>query len=123
MQESAHLRERKASRLETTSTGRLHMDAYGEGPSIAVVAQNWEGGRPHLSMRCVHTNREHIVWECHLHYDERRRNRIASTARGDWGGLDDPIWVPNDDVEGREETDEEQVDGVERFFEYLAFQF
>ena len=43
--------------------------------------------------------------------------------KGAWGAFDDPIWVPNDDVEGREETDDEQVDGVERFFEYLSFQF
>ena len=33
------------------------------------------------------------------------------------------FWVPNDDVEGREEGDEEQINGVERFFEYLSFQF
>lgn len=65
---------------------------------------------------------EHLVWECPLHNDERRRNRIDVTDRGDWASLDDPIWVPNDDVEGREETDDEQVNGVERFFEYLSFQ-
>ena len=64
---------------------------------------------------------EHIVWECPTHNAERSRNRIAHTTKGDWGRLDDPIWVPNDDVKGREETDEEQVDGVERFFEYLSY--
>ena len=64
---------------------------------------------------------EHIVWHCHLHDEARRRNRVHLTTH--WGELDDPIWVPNDDVEGREEGDEEQVNGVERFFEYLSFQF
>ena len=66
---------------------------------------------------------EHVVWHCRLHDEERRRNRIHQTRAGEWGDLDDPIWVPNDDVEGREESDQEQVDGVERFFEYLSFQF
>ena len=66
---------------------------------------------------------EHIVWDCRLHDAERRRNRLLETERGRWQDLDAPIWVPNDDVEGREESDDEQVDGVERFFEYLSYQF
>ena len=66
---------------------------------------------------------EHIVWECPTHNAERRRNRIALITKGNWKGLADPIWVPNDDIEGREETEEEQVHGVERFFNYLSHQF
>lgn len=65
---------------------------------------------------------EHIVWDCELHDTERRRNRIHQTRTGEWADLDDPIWVPNDDVEGLAEEDSEQVNGVERFFEYLSFQ-
>ena len=42
---------------------------------------------------------------------------------GEWADLDDPIWVPNDDVEGLAESEDQQVNGVERFFEYLSFQF
>ena len=62
---------------------------------------------------------EHIVWHCHLHNEARRRNRVHLTTC--WEDLDDPIWVPNDDVEGREGGDDEQVNGVERFFEYLSY--
>ena len=66
---------------------------------------------------------EHIVWHCELHDTERRRNKIHQTRTGDWKDLDDPLWVPNDDVEGREESDDQQVNGVERFFDYLSYQF
>ena len=53
------------------------------------------------------------------------------TREGEWGDIDGKIWVPNDDVEGLAESDEQQVDGVERFFDYwhisfevyLAYQF
>ena len=64
---------------------------------------------------------EHIVWHCGLHRNERRRNRIAEEST--WEDLDHKIWVPNDDVEGRAESDDQQVDGAERFFKYLAYQF
>ena len=63
------------------------------------------------------------MWSCALHDNERRRNRIDNTREGNWADLDDPIWVPNDDVEGLTETDDQQVNGVERFFSYLSFQF
>ena len=54
---------------------------------------------------------------------ERRRNRIHNTSEREWADLDTPIWVPNDDVEGRAETDDQQVDGVERPFSYLSISF
>ena len=43
--------------------------------------------------------------------------------RKDTTDLDGKLWVPNDDVEGRAESDEQQLDGIERFFDYLAYQF
>ena len=62
---------------------------------------------------------EQIVWHCNLHRYERARNRLTTMTReGEWGDLDAKIWAPNDDVEGRAESDEQQVDGVERFFDY-----
>ena len=66
---------------------------------------------------------EHIVWHCNLHRDERARNRLtALTRKGDpeWGDLDGKVWVPN---EGAGDDEDEQVDGIERFFDYLAYQF
>ena len=66
---------------------------------------------------------EHIVWSCALHDTERRRNRIDQTRAGEWADLDGPLWVRNDDVEGLAESDDQQVNGVERFFEYLSYQF
>ena len=67
---------------------------------------------------------EHIVWDCTIHQYERARSRLnTATRRGAWEDLDGKIWVPNDDVEGRAESDEQQVDGIERFFDYLAYQF
>ena len=45
---------------------------------------------------------------------------LARRRKGGGGTLDDPICVPNDDVEGREEMEDEQVNGVERFFDYLS---
>ena len=80
----------------------LHKIAKAEDPSCPCGAAIQSG--------------EHIVWQCGLHRDERRRNRVEET-RG-WQDLDDKIWVPG---EGDDEDD--QVDGVERFFEYLAYQF
>ena len=41
---------------------------------------------------------DHIVWSCTLHNHERNRNRINNTREGQWQDLDNPIWVPNDDV-------------------------
>ena len=64
---------------------------------------------------------EHIVWHCTLHSHERARNRITNTK--EWSNLATKIWVPNDDIEGLAESDDQQVDAVERFFDYLAYQF
>ena len=68
---------------------------------------------------------QHIVWYCTLYSYELARNRITDTKEGEWADLDTKIWVPNcnDDVEGLAESDDQQVDGVERFFDYLAYQF
>ena len=61
---------------------------------------------------------EHIAWQCRLHHDERRRNRVEET-RG-WEDLDAKIWVPG---EGGDSDNEDQVDRVGGFFNYLAYQF
>ena len=46
------------------------------------------------------------------------RNRITTMTReGEWEDLDRKFWVPNEEA-GDDEDD--QVDGVERFFDYLA---
>ena len=37
-----------------------------------------------------------------------------------WEDLDGKIWVPNE--QGGDDNDD-QVDGIERFFDYLAYQF
>ena len=49
--------------------------------------------------------------------NERRRNRVEET-RG-WEDLDDIIWIPG----GEGDDEDDQVDGIERFFDYLAYQF
>ena len=95
----------------------------GKGPQLQWLHRIGKAADPTCHCGAAIQTGEHVVWECRLHNVERRRNRIGSTAKGDWGALDDPLWVPNDDVEGREETDDEQVDGVERFFDYLAAHF
>ena len=45
------------------------------------------------------------------------------TETGDCGSVDDPIWVLNDYVKGWQETDNEQVNGVAQFSDYLSSQF
>ena len=95
----------------------------GKGPQLEWLHRIGKAADPTCHCGMAIQTDEHVVWECRLHTDERRRNRIGSTTKGNWGALDDPLWVPNDDVEGREETDDEQVDGVERFFDYLAAHF
>ena len=62
---------------------------------------------------------EYIVRHCTHHSYERAHNFITSTR--EWSNLDTKIWVPNDDAEGLAESDDQQVDGVERFFDYLAY--
>ena len=42
------------------------------------------------------------------------------SGKGEWGDLDGKIWVPN---EGTGDDDDEQVDRVERFFDYLGYRF
>ena len=91
------------------SNQTIHKIGKAEDPSCACGATIQSG--------------EHIVWQCNRHSYERARNRINRTRDGNWGDLDGKIWFPNDDVEGRRESDDQQVDGVERFFEYLAYQF
>ena len=72
-----------------------------------------------LPMRSTAQSGSHIVWHCSLHRYERARNRITGT--NDWQDLDGKIWVPNEERRG--DDDEQQVDGIECFFEYLAYQF
>ena len=95
----------------------------GKGPQAQWLHTIRKIESPQCQCGATHQTGDHVVWECRLHDHERRRNRIDGTERGNWEALDDPIWVANDDVEGRAETDEEQVNGVERYFEYLSFQF
>ena len=109
--------------METTSPISLHMVPDGKGPTERVAPQDRESGRPILPMRSSIQSGEHIVWPCPLYLRERRRNRIDHTAKGEWADLDNPIWVPNDDVEGRIESDDQQVDGVEIYFDYLMGEF
>ena len=87
----------------------LHKIGKAEGPSCPCGATIQSG--------------EHIVWHCTIHEHERAHNRITCTREGNWAALDTKVWAPNDDVEGLAESDDQQVDGVERFFEYLAYQF
>ena len=73
---------------------RLHRIGKAEDPSCPCGAAVQPG--------------DHIVWHCRLHRYERARNRITTMTReGEWGDLDTKIWVPNDDVEGRAESDEQ----------------
>ena len=65
---------------------------------------------------------EHILWHCPLYNYERAHNCITP-GDGKWADLHFKIWVANDDVEGLAESDDQQVDGVERFFDFLAHQF
>ena len=65
---------------------------------------------------------EHIIWHCSAHRYERAKNRISSATRaGEWADLDGKIWVPNE--EAGDDGEDNQVDGIERFFDYLAYQF
>ena len=60
----------------------------------------------------------HIVWECRLHRDKRRRNGIEEGA-GSWEGLDKEVWVRGEGAK----NPNDRVDGAERFFDYLSYQF
>ena len=97
----------------------------GKGPQRQWLHKIGKAEDPSCPCGAAVQSGEHIVWHCALHRNERRRNRIAEGST--WEGLDNKVWVPNDNVhvEGRAESDGQQVDGVyvERFFSYLAYQF
>ena len=57
------------------------------------------------------------MWDCRLHLDERRRNRMVGLQQ--WGDIDRPIWVADEEAD----DPNDRVDGVERFFDYLSYQF
>lgn len=95
----------------------------GKGPQLEWLYRIGKAADPTCHCGAAIRTGKHIAWVCRLHTNERRRNPISSTTKGDWGAPDDPSWVPNEDMEGREETDDEQVYEVERFFDYLAAHF
>ena len=87
-----------------------------------MAPQDRESGRPILPMRSSSTIRRTHRLALNLNRHERARNRLTTrTRQGEWGNLDGKIWAPNEGRGG--DDDEQQVDGVERFFDYLAYQF
>ena len=57
------------------------------------------------------------MWECRLHLNERRRNRMVGLEW--WEDIDRPIRAVDEEAE----DPNDRVDGVERFFDYLSYQF
>ena len=60
---------------------------------------------------------DHVVWECSLHLQERRCNRMVGLEQ--WDEIGHLIWVVDEDTE----DPNDRVDGVERFFDYHSYQF
>ena len=52
-----HLRERQVCGMEETGASRIHVDAYGEGPTETVTPQNPSGCRPFMPMRRTNPDR------------------------------------------------------------------
>ena len=86
-------------------------------PPAIVATQDRESRRASCACEAAVQSGEHIVWDYYLHQYERVHNWIMGTSQ--WEDLDGKIWVPG---EGGED-DDNQVDGVERFFDYLSYQF
>ena len=108
--------------------GRRALAAYtwfrtGRGPQQQWLHKIGKAEDPSCPYGAIIQSGEHIVWHCTLHEYERAHNGITDTREGEWADLDTKIWVPNDDVEGLADSDDQQVDGVKRFFDYLAYQF
>ena len=72
-------------------------------------------------------------WKTHLAHAERRSNQ-GSTSSGSAGYTRQTKTEPGrsdkgmggsrcENLEGGDDDEEDQVDGVERFFDYLAYQF
>ena len=63
---------------------------------------------------------DHIVWHCKHHLAERRRNRMVGLEGPEgWKEIDRPKWVEDEEAE----DPNGRIDGVERFFDYLSYQF
>ena len=60
---------------------------------------------------------DHIVWDCRLHLSERRRNHMVGLKR--WEDIDCLIWAAGEEAD----DPNDRVEGVERFFDYLSYQF
>ena len=93
----------------------------GKGPQREWLHKIGKADGPSCPCGAAVQSGEHIVWHCNLHRNERARNQLTTMTReGEWRDLDGKIWAPN---EGAGDDDDQQVDGVERFFNYLAYQF
>ena len=123
----ARANERKAAgygKGDKVQWGWRALTAYfwlrtGKGPQRQWLHKIGKAEDPSCPCAAAVQSGEHIVWQCNLLLGGRRWNRVEGT-RG-WEDLDGKIWVP---AEGEGEDDEEnQVDGIERFFNYLAYQF
>ena len=64
----------------------------GKGPQRQWLHKTGKAEDPSCPCGAVVQSGEHIVWQCNLHLDERRRNRVEGT-RG-WEDLDGKIWAP-----------------------------
>lgn len=106
--------------MESTSAFRIHLVQDRQGATTGVAAQNRQSGGQQLPPCGAATQSgDHIVCECKLHLNERRRNRITGLKQWEDIAIDRPIWVADEEADDLND----RVDGVERFFYYLSFQF
>ena len=102
-----------------TSPRGIHLVQDRKGPQRQWLHKIGKAEDPSCLCGAAVQSGEHIIWHSNLHRYERRRNPIAEGST--WEDLDSKVWAPNDERGGGDDAN--QVDGVERFFEYLAYQF
>ena len=104
--------------MGTASPGGIHVVPNEEGAAAGMAPQDWEGGGPSLPMWSGKANGRTHRLVMQPSPGRMQCNRIEGTETWEDVDLDGKIWASNE--EGGDD-EENQVDGIERFFDYLAY--